>query len=192
MCPKELCTIDFLDDLIETGVEVLKIEGRGKSADYVRTSVKCYREAIDAYYEGEYTRDKVTSWLKQLETVFNRGFWGGYFLGKPLGEWTDSSGSKATQKKIFLGKGLHYFKKAGIGHFKIVSEKLNVGDHILVTGPTTGAKEMQVQYIQVNGKSVDTVIKGSECTFATNFPVRVSDKLYKIEKNNGDHHASKE
>jgi putative protease len=118
MSPKDLCTIDFLDELIDTGVTVLKIEGRGKSADYVKTVTQCYREAIDSYYAGTYSKEQVAVWMQRLEEVYNRGFWGGYYLGKELGEWTDASGSKATTKKIYIGKGNHYYPKSQIAEFK--------------------------------------------------------------------------
>ena len=108
MSPKDLCTIDFLDQLVETGVKVLKIEGRGRAPEYVATTTKCYREAIDAVADGTYNKEKVADWMKRLETVYNRGFWSGYYLGQKLGEWTDSSGSKATQKKVYIGKGQHF------------------------------------------------------------------------------------
>jgi putative protease len=119
MSPKDLCTIDFLDQLLETGVSVLKIEGRGRAPEYVATVIRCYREAIDAYHNGTYSEDKVKYWMSELEKVYNRGFWGGYYLGQELGEWTDSSGSKATQKKVFLGKGIHYFPKIEVRTLKL-------------------------------------------------------------------------
>ncbi len=180
MSPKDLCTIDFLDQLIDTGIGVLKIEGRGKAADYVATTTKCYREAIDAYESGEYTPERIAEWMDRLKSVFNRDFWGGYFLGQELGEWTDSSGSKATQKKVFLGKGLHYFGKAKIGQFRIDAQQLNVGDRVLITGPTTGAVEMTINELQVDTVSATSAKKGDEVTFPVEVPVRASDKLYKL------------
>ncbi len=180
MSPKDLCTIDFLDQLIATGIDVLKIEGRGKAPEYVATTTRCYREAIDAYYEGSYTTEKIARWMEELHAVYNRGFWGGYYLGQELGEWTDASGSKATQQKVFLGKGIHYFKKAGIGHFKIDARQLSIGDRILVTGPTTGAVEMVVDALRVEDQAVEVAQKGEECTFPVAVPIRPSDKLYKL------------
>lgn len=180
MSPKDLCTIDFLDQLIDTGISVLKIEGRGRSPEYVATVIKCYREAIDAYNAGEYNKEKVEGWMSRLETVYNRGFWGGYFLGQELGEWTDSSGSKATVKKVFLGKGMHYYSKAKIGQFKIEAQQLKVGDKILVTGPTTGVVESTVESMRVDDKDSDIAPRGSEVTFPINDIIRASDKLYKV------------
>lgn len=180
MSPKDLCTIDFLDQLIDTGISVLKIEGRGRAPEYVAITIKAYREAIDAYYEGTYTEEKVADWMSRLETVYNRGFWGGYFLGQELGEWTDASGSKATQKKVFLGKGLHYYSKAQIGEFKIEAQSLKVGDKFLVTGPTTGVVEGLVEEIRVNNEVVEEAKRGDECTFRIDSIIRSSDKLYKV------------
>lgn len=180
MSPKDLCTIDFLDQLIETGISVLKIEGRGRAPEYVATTIKCYREAIDAYQEGSYTKEKVKEWMSRLETVYNRGFWGGYFLGQELGEWTDSSGSKATVKKVFLGKGLHYYTKAKIGEFKIEAQNLKVGDKILITGPTTGALETEVKELRIENEIVTEVKRGVDFTMPIDFTVRPSDKLYKV------------
>jgi putative protease len=180
MSPKDLCTIDFLDQLADTGISVLKIEGRGRAPEYVATVIKCYREAIDSIADGTYSKEKVADWMSRLEKVYNRGFWGGYFLGQELGEWTDSSGSKATQKKVFLGKGMHYFSKAKIGQFKIEAQQLRKGDHILITGPTTGVIETIVESMRVEDQEVDEAARGSEVTFSINDVIRASDKLYKL------------
>ncbi len=180
MSPKDLCTIDFLDKLVGTGISVLKIEGRGRAPEYVATVIKCYREAIDAYNAGTYNQEKVAAWMKSLEKVYNRGFWGGYFLGQELGEWSEGSGSQATQKKVFLGKGIHYFSKIKIGHFKIEAQKLKVKDKILITGPTTGTIETTVEALMVDDKSVEVAQRGDECTFHVDKVIRASDKLYKL------------
>ena len=180
MSPKDLCTINFLDQLIDTGISVLKIEGRGRAPEYVATTIKCYREAIDSYKDGTYTEEKVKDWMSRLETVYNRGFWGGYFLGQELGEWTDASGSKATVKKVFLGKGMHYFSKAKIGQFKIEAQQLKVGDKILITGPTTGVIESEIEAMRVDEKDVDIAKRGDEVTFLVEDKIRASDKLYKV------------
>ncbi len=180
MSPKDLCTIDFLDQLKDAGVNVLKIEGRGRAADYVSTVIRSYREAIDALEDGTYSQEKIDAWYKELEKVYNRGFWGGYYLGQELGEWTNKSGSSATEKKIYLGKGLHYFPKAKIGHFKIESQKLSIGDKILITGPTTGAITTSIAELKVNDKSAEFAKQGDECTFPVDSVIRSSDKLYKI------------
>lgn len=181
MSPKDLCTIDFLDQLVETGVKVLKIEGRGRAPEYVATTTKCYREAIDAVADGTYNIEKVADWMKRLETVYNRGFWSGYYLGQKLGEWTDSSGSKATQKKVYIGKGQHFFPKTNIAVFLIESFDVRVGDKILIQGPTTGSQEMVVEDMRVDKKEgALTAEKSDLVTIKTNFKVRPSDKLYKI------------
>lgn len=180
MSPKDLCTIDFLDELIDSGISVLKIEGRGRAPEYVATVIKCYREAIDAVQNNTYTKEKVADWMSRLETVYNRGFWGGYYLGQELGEWTNKSGSSATQKKIYIGKGEHYFPKPKIGQFKLESHSLKIGDKILVTGPTTGAKETEVLELMADDKQVEEAFKGQEITFPLDFKIRSSDKLYKL------------
>lgn len=181
MSPKDLCTIDFLDQLVDTGVKVLKIEGRGRAPEYVATTTKCYREAIDAVADGTYNIEKVADWMKRLETVYNRGFWSGYYLGQKLGEWTDSSGSKATQKKVYIGKGQHFFPKTNIAVFLIESFDVRVGDKILIQGPTTGSQEMVVEDMRVDKKEgALTAEKSDLVTIKTNFKVRPSDKLYKI------------
>jgi putative protease len=180
MSPKDLCTINFLDELIDSGISVLKIEGRGRAPEYVATVIKCYREAIDAVQEGTYTQEKVADWMGRLETVYNRGFWGGYYLGQELGEWTNKSGSSATQKKIYIGKGEHYFPKPKIGQFKLESHSLKIGDKILVTGPTTGAKETLVTNLMADDQQVEEAFKGQEITFPLDFKIRSSDKLYKL------------
>ena len=180
MSPKDLCTLDFLDQLIETGISVLKIEGRGKGADYVHTTVATYRAAIDAYNSGTYTSEKVKVWMDDLRSVFNRDFWSGYYLGQKMGEWTDSPGSKAPQKKLYLGKGVHYFPKVKCAEFKIEAHTLKVGDSILVIGPTTGLVKHQVTEIRVDDKSVTEAKKGDGCTFILEDKIRPSDKLFKL------------
>ncbi|HLW32508.1 MAG TPA: peptidase U32 family protein [Aequorivita sp.] len=180
MSPKDLCTVDFLDQVIETGVKVLKLEGRGRAPEYVAKVTKVYREAIDAYYDGTYSPEKVEEWMTELSKVYNRGFWGGYYLGQKLGEWSDVDGSKATQKKVYIGKGEHYFPKTKIGEFKIEAFDLSVGDKILVTGPTTGAQEFDLSEMLVNDEPKSTATKGDSCTIPLPFRIRKADKLYKI------------
>ncbi|WP_299106194.1 peptidase U32 family protein [uncultured Tenacibaculum sp.] len=182
MSPKDLCTIDFLDQVADAGIKVLKIEGRGRAPEYVAKVIKCYRDAIDSLYNGTYDKEKVISWMQELEKVYNRGFWNGYYLGQKLGEWSKEPGSHATQKKVYLGKGVHYFSKAEIGEFKIEAYNLAVGDTILITGPTTGAKEMELKSMFVNDKEAQTATKGDEVTMKLDFKIRPSDKLYKIVK----------
>ncbi len=180
MSPKDLCTIDILDKVIQAGVKVLKIEGRARAPEYVATVARVYREAIDAYYQGTYDQQKVQQWTGQLEKVYNRGFWNGYYMGQQLGEWTDKSGSSATQKKVFIGKGIHYYPKIKVAHFRIDAFELNQGDQILITGPTTGALELTLDSLRVNNREVSKAIKGDECTFKVEKTIRPSDKLYKI------------
>ena len=180
MSPEDLCTIDFIDQLLSTGISVIKIEGRGRSPEYVATVTRCYRQALDSCAGGSYSIEKVEAWMTELKSVYNRGFWGGYYLGKELGQWTNQSGSKATQKKVYLGKGLHYFPKAQIAHFKIESHKLSVGDRILITGPTTGVVETTIEEMLIDDLKVDTALKEDEVTFPLGHKIRTSDKLYKI------------
>ncbi|CAM1360141.1 peptidase U32 family protein [Tenacibaculum xiamenense] len=182
MSPKDLCTIDFLDQVADAGIKVLKIEGRGRAPEYVAKVIKCYRDAIDSLYNGTYDKEKVISWMQELEKVYNRGFWNGYYLGQKLGEWSKEPGSHATQKKVYLGKGVHYFPKAEIGEFKIEAYDVSVGDTILITGPTTGAREMELMSMFVNDKNAQKATKGDEVTMKLDFRIRPSDKLYKIVK----------
>jgi U32 family peptidase len=182
MSPKDLCTINFLDELLDTGVQVLKIEGRGKGAEYVKTVSRCYKEAVYSLYDGAYSQEKVDQWMEKLGEVYNRGFWGGYYLGQKLGEWTNTSGSKATTRKIYLGRGVHYYSNIGVAEFKIETNKLSVGDRIMITGPTSGAIEAVAEEIHVDGKPVQEAPKGVNCGVKLSEKVRASDKLYKIVK----------
>ncbi|GFR66702.1 peptidase, U32 family [Elysia marginata] len=183
MSPKDLCTIDFLDKIIESGVKVLKIEGRGRSPEYVATVIKCYREAIDTCKQGTFTEEKIALWMEKLKTVYNRGFWSGYYLGQKLGAWSKTPGSQATQKKVYIGKGVHYFPKTNVAEFKIEAYGIEKGDSLLITGPTTGVREMELGGMFVNDKPDEKAKKGDSCTITTNFRVRPSDRLYKIIKN---------
>lgn len=180
MSPKDLCTIDFLDVLLEAGVKVLKIEGRARSAEYVKTVVECYNEAILSYLNGTFTSEKVINWKERLSTVFNRGFWGGYYLGRKLGEWSNSYGSQATKKKVYVGKGLNYFSNLKVAEFLVEASSLNVGDEILITGPTTGVIEGTVKELRVDLKNVNETCKGEKVSIPIDEQVRRSDKLYKI------------
>ncbi len=182
MSPKDLCTIDFLDQVVDSGVRVLKIEGRGRAPEYVATVTQCYREAIDSIVDGTFSKEKVSEWIKRLETVYNRGFWSGYYLGQKLGEWSENPGSNATQKKVYIGKGRHYYPKTQIGEFEIEAYNLTVGDKILVQGPTTGSQEAEVTSMMVDDISAQEAKKGDILTLPLGFKVRPSDKLYKIVK----------
>ncbi|AYO56974.1 collagenase-like protease [Chryseobacterium sp. 6424] len=185
MSPKDLCTINFLDQVVDSGVKVLKIEGRGRAPEYVATVTKCYREAIDAIADGTYSQEKVADWMARLETVYNRGFWAGYYLGQELGEWSETSGSSATQKKVYIGKGRHFYPKSNVAEFLIEAYDLTVGDRVLIQGPTTGSQEMVLESMMVDEKpEAQKASKSDVITFKTDFRVRPSDKLYKIVANN--------
>ncbi|PQL95019.1 peptidase U32 family protein [Apibacter adventoris] len=183
MSPKDLCTIDFLDQVIDSGIKVLKIEGRGRAPEYVATVTRCYREAIDSIEDCSFSKEKVYNWMSKLETVYNRGFWSGYYLGQKLGEWSDNPGSNATQKKVYIGKGRHYYPKTRIGEFEIEAYNLNIGDRILIQGPTTGSQESEVASMMVDDLPAQEAKKGDILTMPVSFKVRPSDKLYKIVKN---------
>lgn len=180
MSASDLCTIDFLDKVIAAGVSVLKIEGRGRSADYVYTTTQCYREAIDAYYDGTFSKEKVEDWKERLSTVFNRGFWDGYYLGRQMGEWSDDPGSKATKRKVYIGKGMKYYEAAGIGEFLIEAQGVKIGDELLITGPTTGVIETVMTQMRVDDEPAEQVKRGVTITFPVSEKVRPSDKLYKL------------
>lgn len=181
MSAKDLCTIDFLDKIVDAGVEVIKIEGRGRSADYVYTTTKCYREAVDSILEGTYTPEKISKWKEELETVYNRGFWDGYYLGRKMGEWSDNYGSKATKRKVFIGKGVNYFKKLNVAEFRLETKLLKIGDEILITGPTTGVIKTRVKELRLEDKPVQLVKKGDNFSMPVDEIIRPSDKLYILE-----------
>jgi len=180
MSPKDLCTIGFLDQVLDSGSNILKIEGRGRSPEYVKTTTQCYREAADAYLEDTYSKEKVKGWMNRLETVYNRGFWDGYYLGQKMGEWTGIHGSKSTKKKIYLGKAKKYFTKIQVAEFDLEAQQLKEGDNILITGRTTGTIETIVGEIRINNKQVKDVKKGDNFSIKLDSTVRPNDKLYKI------------
>lgn len=178
---KDLCTIDFLDKILEAGVRVLKIEGRGRAADYVYTTTQCYREAVDAFENGTYTPEKIENWRERLSSVYNRGFWDGYYLGRKMGEWSNVHGSVATTRKIYIGKGVKYFDKIGVGEFVMESHDINVGEKIIITGPTTGLIEADVEEIRLGeGTQVNSAKKGDTISLRIGEKIRPSDKLYKV------------
>jgi putative protease len=183
MSPKDLCTINFLDQVAESGIDVLKIEGRGRAPEYVKTTIECYREALDAIANDTYTQEKVAGWMARLDTVYNRGFWSGYYLGQQLGEWHDTSGSKATQKKVYIAKGVHFYPKTHVAEFEVEAQTIKEGDKILITGPTTGVVEEELKELYVNGARATQAKKGDRLTFKTNQRIRKSDKLYKLVPN---------
>ena len=178
MSPKDLKTIRFMDEMMEAGVRVFKIEGRARGPEYVKTVVECYREAIDSYLDGTLTEEKKDGWDERLRTVFNRGFWNGYYLGQRLGEWTRHYGSNATERKVYAGKGIRYFSNIGVAEFLVEAAELHVGDKLLITGHTTGAMYVTLDEARVNLKPVDTVKKGAHVSFKVPDRIRPNDKLY--------------
>ncbi|MBK9388849.1 MAG: U32 family peptidase [Bacteroidetes bacterium] len=179
MSPKDLCTIGFLDKLIEAGVRVLKIEGRARSAEYVKEVSSCYNEAVASIAEGTFTREKTEEWRSRLATVFNRGFWDGYYLGQKIGEWNSNYGSSATKRKLYIGKITNYFTKLNVAEIKLENGDLKRGDIILITGPTTGVVEYEIDEIRVDLKTTDSALKGELCSIKTPDYLRRSDKVFK-------------
>lgn len=182
MSPKDLKTIRFMDKMIEAGVRVFKIEGRARSAEYVKTVVECYNQAILSYLDGTISDEKKDYWDERLATVFNRGFWDGYYLGQRLGEWNKKYGSSATEVKMYAGRCTDYFSNLGVGEFLIEAAEIEQGDKLLVMGPTTGAEFFSLDDARVDLKTVQRVPKGVKVSFKTPCKVRRSDKLYKIVK----------
>ncbi|HBL72872.1 MAG TPA: collagenase-like protease, partial [Bacteroidales bacterium] len=180
MSPKDLKTIHFMNKMMDAGVRVFKIEGRARGPEYVRIVTSCYREAVEAYCNDAFGEEKINDWNERLATVFNRGFWDGYYLGQRLGEWTHAYGSSATTRKVLIGKGVKYFSKLGVAEFSLESNSLSPGDTILITGPTTGALETVATEIHVNGQPVDKAVKGQAISIPLGEKIRPSDKLYKI------------
>lgn len=178
MSPKDLKTIHFINKMIDAGVRVFKIEGRARGPEYVREAVGCYNEAINAYLDGTFGDDKIAAWDKRLEKIFNRGFWNGYYLGQRLGEWTSKYGSSATRTKIYAAKGVRYFSNIKVAEFVMEAGELNVGDEIIIIGPTTGAIPMTVEEIRVGLKPVPRAVKGDHFSIQVNEKIRPSDKLY--------------
>jgi putative protease len=183
MSPKDLKTIHFLNKILDAGVRVLKIEGRARGPEYVKTVVECYKEAVATYCEGSFSGEKIADWNRRLEKVFNRGFWDGYYLGQRLGEWNDKYGNKAEEKKLYVGKVIKYFSKLGVAEFLIETQSLCKGEKVLVTGPTTGALVFEVEDIRVDLQSTDSAGKGERFSMKTPEKVRPSDKLYTLIKN---------
>lgn len=179
MSPKDLKTIHFLDRMIDAGVSVFKIEGRARGPEYVKTAVECYSEAIEAICDGSYGQEKVEQWNERLATIFNRGFWDGYYLGQRLGEWSGKYGSSATRVKQYAAKGVKWFSKLGVGEFLMEGAELCVGDEVIITGPTTGAIILKVEDIRVDGKSVEKAVKGDSFSIAVPAKIRPADRLYR-------------
>jgi putative protease len=181
MSPKDLNTVSFLDKMLDAGVRVLKLEGRGRSAEYVKTVASVYREAVNAWFDGEYTQDKIDQWNQRLSTVYNRGFWDGYYLGRKMGEWTENYGNQATQRKLYVGKITNFFKKIGVAEIKVEANTLSLNEEIKVLGPTTGVYEDVVSEIRLDdGNVVNIAPKGSVCSIKTTEMLRRGDKVYKV------------
>jgi len=180
MSPKDLKTLDLIDKVLKAGVRVLKIEGRGRSADYVKTVSRVYRQAVDAWFEGEFTKENLIKWNAELATVYNRGFWEGYYSGRKMGEWTERYGSQATKRKIYIGKVTNYFGKLKVAEIKIETHDLNIGEEIKIIGPTTGVYEDTLKEIRVDLKKVTKTTKGDDCSILVKDLVRRGDKVYKI------------
>ena len=181
MSPKDLKTIGFIDRMMAAGVRVFKIEGRARSAEYVRVVVECYREAIASVLDGTYSREKVEGWDKRLATVFNRGFWDGYYLGQTLGEWSERYGSMATERKTYIGKGVKYYGNLGVAEFRLEAGGFRKGDKLLITGPTTGAVYVTPEDFRYDRTPLDVAEKGHNVAFAVPEKIRPSDKLFRID-----------
>ncbi len=179
MSPKDLCTIGFTDKLIESGVKVFKIEGRARSPEYVKIVASCYDEAVKAVIDGTYGQEKIEVWKSRLASVFNRGFWDGYYLGQKLGEWNSRYGSSATRKKVYLGKVTNFFSRLNVAEVKLENGEMERGETILITGPTTGVIELSVGEIRVDLKETEKAGKGELCSIRVPDIVRRSDKIYK-------------
>lgn len=183
MSPKDLKTIGFIDKMMAAGVRVFKIEGRARSADYVYTVVSCYKEAVTAVMDGTFCDEMVEKWNERLATVFNRGFWDGYYLGRRLGEWSAKYGSAATERKVYVGKGVKYFSRLGVAEFYIEAGEISVGDKLVIIGPTTGVVEVTASEIHFDQGPVAKAVKGQSVSIPVPDKVRPSDKLYKLVKN---------
>lgn len=180
MSPKDLCTLPFLDRVLEAGVEVLKIEGRGRSPEYTKMTVEVYHEAVNAIREGTFTQEKIDAWMERLKSVYNRGFWEGYYLGRRTFEWSKQYGSQATQTKEFIGTVTNYFSKIGVAEIRVETHDLNVDDAIMIIGPTTGVYEDSISEIRLDDGPVPQAVKGDICSIPVKAVVRRGDKVYKI------------
>ncbi|MDA3890883.1 MAG: U32 family peptidase [Salinivirgaceae bacterium] len=186
MSPKDLCTLPFLDRMILSGITVLKIEGRARGPEYVKKVVETYSKALDSLFEGTFTMEKVKVWEDDLKSVFNRGFWDGYYLGRKLGEWSEVYGSRATKRKMYVGKCTNFFAKLNVAEITMAANELQTGDEILIIGDTTGVVEMKVPEIRVDLKPVNKSIKGEKLSIATSELIRRGDKVYKLVEGTPD------
>ena len=182
MSPKDLNTVSFLDKILDAGVRVLKLEGRGRSPEYVKTVAQTYREAVNAWFEGNYTQENIDRWNARLARVYNRGFWDGYYLGRKTGEWTEEYGNQATERKMYVGKITNYYSKIGVAELKVESHGLETGEKIMVIGSTTGVYEDRLGELRLEREPVKRVQKGDVCSFPAKTLLRRGDKLYKIVK----------
>lgn len=183
MSPKDLKTIHFINKMMDAGVRVFKIEGRARGPEYVRIVTECYKETIKAYCEGTFAEEKIAIWNERLKSIFNRGFWDGYYMGQRLGEWSSKYGSGATKKKVYVAKGIKYFSGLGVAEFEMEAQTLKKGDEILITGPTTGAIMQTIDEIRVNLQPVEETKKGERFSFKVKEKIRPSDRLYKMVPN---------
>jgi putative protease len=182
MSPKDLKTIRFIDRMMHAGVRVFKIEGRARGPEYVYTVVRCYKEAIRSVVEGSFTEEKKDDWDRRLATVFNRGFWDGYYQGQLMGEWNKNYGSNATERKVYIGKGVKYFSRLGVAEFTVEANTFSIGDKMLITGPTTGVVYVTANEIHGDHGPVDIAQQGTRVSIAVPAKVRPSDKLFKLVK----------
>jgi len=180
MSPEDLKTIDFIDKMLRAGVRVLKIEGRGRSPEYVKIVTATYREAVDAWFDDDFTEKNIARWNKQLASVYNRGFWDGYYLGRKMGEWTKKYGSQATQRKVYVGKVTNFFKKLNVAEIKMETHDLKLDDDVYIIGDTTGVYEYKVEEMRLDLKAVAQVVKGDVFSIKTKDILRRNDKVYKI------------
>jgi len=182
MSPKDLKTIHFMNKMMDAGVRVFKIEGRARGPEYVRLVTSCYKEAVQSYCDGSFSQVKIDMWNEKLATVFNRGFWDGYYLGQRLGEWTHRYGSGATKRKVYVGKAIKHFGNIGVTEFLVETQSIKTGDELLITGPTTGAVFLSAEDIRVDLKQVDKAVKGEHFSIKTPEKIRPNDQLYKMVK----------
>lgn len=180
MSPKDLKTIHFMNKMMDAGVQVFKIEGRARGPEYVRIVTTCYKEAVQSYCDGTFTEEKINDWNGRLSTVFNRGFWDGYYLGQRLGEWTHRYGSGAMKRKVYVGKAVKHFGKLGVSEFLIEAQSVKAGDELLITGPTTGAVFVIADDIRVDMQTVPEAVKGDHFSIKTGEKIRPNDQLYKM------------
>ncbi|WP_025001833.1 peptidase U32 family protein [Prevotella dentasini] len=184
MSPKDLKTVRFIDKMMKAGVRVFKIEGRARGPEYVHTVVSCYKEAIRSVLDGTFTEERKDAWDKRLATVFNRGFWDGYYQGQTMGEWTRNYGNKATEKKVLVGKINKYFSKLGVAEVAVEASEIELGDHLLITGTTTGVMKLDAGEIRYELQPVEKAEKGWRISIPVPGKVRPNDKIYKLVKTN--------